>query len=116
MRTTRLVVPVSLLSVVEVDMPDVGDVGEDGAPAEYTVRFGEDAREASVVTVHAPVVPVGDAEEFIDEQEQARVARLAAVAVIGRAMVEQRAKYAALVKKADTTVPALPAWGQTGEA
>lgn len=113
MRTVRLVVPISLLAVVEVDMPDVGDTTADGKTPEYTVRFGEDAREHTVVTVHVPVVPLSD-ESFRDESEEGRVARLAALAVIGRAMVEQRAKYAALVRQSE--VPALPAWGQKGEA
>lgn len=120
MRTVRIAVPVSLLSVVEVDMPDVGDMTAERQPAQMTVRFGADSASDYVVTVHAPVVPITDVT-FRDEDESKAVARLAVMAVMRRAMVEHHHKHApeiareAEVEKAQGQLT-MASWGQKGEA
>ena len=113
MKTARLVVPISLLAVVEIDIPEQGDKDSSGKPLVMTARFGID--DGGAVDLHAPLVRTDDMENrrpFAGEREQATVAAFAVAATLMRAVQEHQDRRGDLLNtKNPEVLPDAHTWG-----
>jgi hypothetical protein len=99
MKTVKLAVPMQLLAVVEVDVPEDGDTDKDGNPLALVARFGMDT--AGSIDLHAPLVRMDEGgPPFVNEAEQAHVAAFAVGAVLLQGLREHNKKRESLVQRA----------------
>ena len=113
MKTTRLVVPISLMAVVEVDIPEAGDKDSEGNVPVFHVRFGID--DGFAVDLHAPLVRTDDPDSrvpFASAQEQAKVAAIAVAATLTKALQEHQERRGDMLNtKNPEVLPDAQTWG-----